>query len=119
MAGSYARFTGKTGLVTGAGMGIGAAIARALGSEGAAVAVVDRDAAAARQASAEITEAGGRGLPGAGGGAGGAARAAGDAFGSLGLLVNNAGALMYGGVPECREQDWHAVVDTNLKGQFL
>ena len=59
MAGSYARFTGKTGLVTGAGMGIGAAIARALGSEGAAVAVVDRDAAAARQVSAEITEAGG------------------------------------------------------------
>ena len=47
MAGSYARFTGKTGMVTGAGMGIGAAIARALAAEGAAVAVVDRDAAAA------------------------------------------------------------------------
>ena len=56
MAGSYARFTGKTGLVTGAGMGIGAAIARALASEGAAVAVMDHGASAAKQVSAEITD---------------------------------------------------------------
>lgn len=124
MAGSYARFTGKTGLVTGAGMGIGAAIARALGSEGAAVAVVDRDAAAARQVSAEITEAGGHAIAVAGSvtdaaDAEGAVQAAVDAFGGLDLLVNNAGVVIYGVLPEYREQDWDTVVDTNLKGQFL
>ena len=46
MTGSYQRFEGKVGIVTGAGMGIGAAIARALAAEGAAVAAFDRDGAA-------------------------------------------------------------------------
>jgi NAD(P)-dependent dehydrogenase (short-subunit alcohol dehydrogenase family) len=124
MAGSYARFTGKTGLVTGAGMGIGAAIARALAGEGAAVAVVDRDAAAAEQVSAEITAAGGRAIAVAGSvtdaaDAERAVQAAADAFGGLDLLVNNAGVVIYGVLPEYREQDWDTVVDTNLKGQFL
>ena len=62
MAGSYTRFTGKAGLVTGAGMGIGAAVARALAGEGAAVAVVDRDAAAAEQVSTQIGQDGGRAI---------------------------------------------------------
>jgi len=86
-------------------MGIGAAIARALAGEGAAVAVVDRDAAAARQVSAEITEAGGRAIAVAGSvtdaaDAERAVQAAADAFGGLDLLVNNAGVVIYGVLPE-------------------
>jgi meso-butanediol dehydrogenase / (S,S)-butanediol dehydrogenase / diacetyl reductase len=124
MAGSYARFAGSAGIVTGAGMGIGAAVARALATEGAAVAVVDRDAAAAEKVSAEITAAGGRAIAVSGsvadaGDAERAVRAATQSFGGLDLLVNNAGVVIYGEVPGYREQDWDTVVDTNLKGQFL
>jgi NAD(P)-dependent dehydrogenase (short-subunit alcohol dehydrogenase family) len=124
MAGSYARFTGKAGIVTGAGMGIGAAVARALADEGAAVAVFDRNAAAAEQVSAQINEAGGRAIAVVGSvsdaaDAQRAVAAAVQAFGGLDVLVNNAGVVIYGGVPDYREQDWDTVVDTNLKGQFL
>jgi NAD(P)-dependent dehydrogenase (short-subunit alcohol dehydrogenase family) len=128
MVGSYARFGGQAAIVTGAGMGIGAAVARALAAEGAAVAVVDRNAAAAEQVSAQIdaqlNAAGGRAIAVVGSvsdaaDAERAVQAATEAFGGVDLLVNNAGVVIYGEVPEYREQDWDTVVDTNLKGQFL
>jgi len=124
MTGSYGRFTGKAGIVTGAGMGIGAAVARALAGEGAAVAVVDRDAAAAERVSAEISAAGGRTIAVTGSVADAAdaeraVQAATRSFGGLDVLVNNAGVVIYGEVPDYREQDWDTVVDTILKGQFL
>lgn len=124
MVGSYARFGGQAAIVTGAGMGIGAAVASALAAEGAAVAVVDRNAAAAEQVSAKIIAAGGRAIAvvGSVGDAADAERAvlaAAEAFGGVDLLVNNAGVVIYGEVPQYREQDWDTVVDTNLKGQFL
>ena len=124
MAGSYGRFTGKAAVVTGAGMGIGAAVARALAGEGAAVAVVDRDETAAGQVSAAIAATGGRAIAVAGSvtepaDAQRAISAAVQAFGGLDLLVNNAGVVIYGVLPEYTEQDWDTVVDTNLKGQFL
>jgi NAD(P)-dependent dehydrogenase (short-subunit alcohol dehydrogenase family) len=40
-------------------------------------------------------------------------------FGHLDLLVNNAGVVIYGEVPDFSEEDWDTVVDTNLKGHFL
>src|SRR5207244_4478059 len=51
---------GRVALVTGAGAGIGAAVARRLADEGATVAVVDRNADAAQAVAAQIGEAGGR-----------------------------------------------------------
>jgi NAD(P)-dependent dehydrogenase (short-subunit alcohol dehydrogenase family) len=124
MVGSYARFAGKAGIVTGAGMGIGAAIARALAGEGAAVGVLDRDAAAAEQVCAQINASGGRAIAVAGSvtdaaDAQRAVQAAAQAVGGLDLLVNNAGVVIYGEVPDYLERDWDTVVDTNLKGQFL
>jgi meso-butanediol dehydrogenase/(S,S)-butanediol dehydrogenase/diacetyl reductase len=124
MVGSYARFGGKVAIVTGAGMGIGAAVASALAAEGAAVAVVDRNAAAAEQVSAKIAAAGGRAIAVTGSvsdaaDAERAVQAAAEAFGGVDLLVNNAGVVIYGEVPQYREQDWDTVLDTNLKGQFL
>jgi NAD(P)-dependent dehydrogenase (short-subunit alcohol dehydrogenase family) len=121
---SYQRFVGKTGVVTGAGMGIGAAVARALASEGASVVIVDLDPAAAQSVASEITGAGGQAVPVVGSvsvaaDAERAVRTAVESFGHLDLLVNNAGVVIYGEVPDFREEDWDTVIDTNLKGQFL
>ena len=57
-----ARLTGRTALVTGGGSGIGAASCRALGREGAAVAVTDLDADSAQRVAKEIENAGGRAI---------------------------------------------------------
>ncbi len=121
---SYDRFAGKVGVVTGGGMGIGAAVASALAAEGAAVAVFDRDPAAAERVAEGIAGAGGRAVAVVGSVAerADAERAVEQtvsAFGGLDLLVNNAGVVVYGEVPDFREEDWDFVLDTNLKGQFL
>ena len=42
-----------------------------------------------------------------------------DAFGRLDILVNNAGINIRGPIEQLSEDDWDAVIDTNLKGPWL
>ncbi|MGH3314515.1 MAG: SDR family NAD(P)-dependent oxidoreductase [Nocardioidaceae bacterium] len=118
------RFAGKVAVVTGAGVGIGRAVAQRLAAEGASVAVVDRDAPAAEATAQALQEGGHRAeavavditSPAA---VEDATRQVVEAFGGIDVLVNNAGVVRYGRVPEFSVEDWDLVVDTNLKGTFL
>jgi NAD(P)-dependent dehydrogenase (short-subunit alcohol dehydrogenase family) len=113
------RFAGKVALVTGAGAGIGAATATALAAEAAAVAVVDRDPAAAEAVASEI---GGLPLRADVRSSRDARAAIGECaarLGGLDVLVNNAGVVRYGELPDLSEEDWDLQLDTNLKGPYL
>lgn len=114
--------TSKTALVTGAARGIGFAIASRLATDGARVALLDLDAAAAEAAAKKI-----------GGGAislaadvtkaadvDGAVRRVVDAWGRLDILVNNAGITGRSfPIWELSDEDWRRVIDADLTSVFL
>jgi NAD(P)-dependent dehydrogenase (short-subunit alcohol dehydrogenase family) len=122
------RFISRTALVTGAGSGIGRAVALALATEGANVIVAGRRREAIEETVALIERGGGaRGKAVAypadvtsSADARALAQAAVDTFGSLDVAVNNAGVLRGGGTPlaDLAEADWHAQLDTNVTGVF-
>jgi 3-oxoacyl-[acyl-carrier protein] reductase len=109
-------------LVTGASKGIGAAIARALGSDGWIVGVNYRsDADGARQTVAAIEQAGGRAVALAGDVTNGAPDElfkALEEHGPVLALVNNAGVRADGLAVQLDDDDWQTVIDTNLTAAF-
>jgi glucose 1-dehydrogenase len=119
------RLTGKVAIVTGAGRGIGRAIAVGYAREGARVVVnYSRSRAAAEEAVQEIQTAGGKAV---------ACHAdvadleshsplierTLEAFGSLDILVNNAGIEHNEPVLEARPETWEETVAVNLKGAYF
>ena len=111
----------KTALITGAGRGIGRAIAECFVREGARVAVADIDS---NTANATATAIGPEALGLAMDVSSKAAVLAGtaqvlDEFGQLDILVNNAGYLVYTTFESCSEENWDRIVDVNMKGPFL
>ena len=115
---------GKVAFVTGASRGIGRAIALTLAEAGADVAVnYAGNAAAAEEVAAEIRKMGRRALILQGDVSQSEAAAAMlDAvvaeFGRCDILVNNAGITRDGLLMRMKEEDWDAVLNTNLKGVF-
>jgi len=123
MATSPFTLESKTALITGSGRGIGRAIAQKLVAAGAAVMINDLDPAPAAEASSAIQSAGGR-----------AAHLAGDitrpefpqqlvdatlaAFGSLDIIVNNAGYTWHNLIQKTTDEQFQAMLDIHIVAPF-
>jgi len=118
------RLKGKIAIVTGAGDGIGEAIAKAYGAEGAVVIGCARTLEKVERVINDIKAAGGEGI---------AVRAdvskkedvdnlfkfTKEKYGRVDILANNAGITADGRLVKMSEADWDKVIDINLKGVFL
>jgi 3-oxoacyl-[acyl-carrier protein] reductase len=117
-------FQGRTAIVTGGTRGIGRAIAKELASRGASLAFsFTKNRELADDLVAELQSAGGRALAFQGDVADAKAaeemvRSVKAEFGSVDYLVNNAGITRDKLLMTMSEDDWDAVIDTNLKGVF-
>lgn len=117
------KLQGKTALVTGAGRGIGRAIALKLAGEGARVALNDLDEAPAQEVAAEIEALGGEAMAMAGdvtadGFADAFVKAAVERFGGLDIIVNNAGYSWDTVIQKTTDEQFDAMLDIHVKAPF-
>jgi NAD(P)-dependent dehydrogenase (short-subunit alcohol dehydrogenase family) len=123
---------GKVAIVTGAGQGVGRAIAEGLAKSGASVVINDvgvtltgeaENASAAEEAAAAIREAGGQAAANRESVADWASaqrivQTALDNFGRVDIVVNNAGILRDAIFHRMEPDEWRAVIDVHLHGSF-
>ena len=118
------RLAGTRAVITGAGRGLGLAVAELFVSEGAAVVLADLDAVAVTAAAHRLEAAGGTAI-GVRADVAAAAdvqalvAAAAERLGGLDVLVNNAGIVSAGSVTEVDEAHWNRVLRVNLTGSYL
>ncbi len=113
--------TGRVALVTGSTRGIGRAIAESLANAGARLAVVGRDAERANEAAATVSaESRGYGCDmGDAKAVAGLVESVERDFGAVDILVNNAGLNRDNLLMRLKDDDWDAVLNTNLRGAFV
>jgi NAD(P)-dependent dehydrogenase (short-subunit alcohol dehydrogenase family) len=123
---------GKVAIVTGAGQGVGRAIAEGLANAGASVVINDvgvtltgetENASAAEEAAAAIREAGGKAAANRESVADWVSaqrivQTALDSFGRIDIVVNNAGILRDAIFHRMEPDEWRAVIDVHLHGSF-
>ena len=116
---------GRVAIVTGGGRGIGRAVAVRLGREGAEVAISYRSNDASAEESAEAVRATGarceifKGDVASADDVAALFKGVGDAFGQIDILVNNAGVTRDNLMMRMKEEEFDAVLRTNLKGTYL
>lgn len=115
------RLKGKIAVITGAGRGIGRAIALRLAEEGAHVVAADIDQASAEDTANQIESLGAESLAlkvdvCSGDQVKAMVAAAVNRFGRIDILVNNAGITIAKPVVEFEEAEWDRMIDVNLKG---
>lgn len=119
------RLTDKIAVITGAGGGIGRAVARQLVEEGAEVVVTDIEFEKAKRVSEEVKQIREeKGFPlkvdvTKSQEIENMVKEVVDKFGRIDILVNLSGVLKVSPVVKMREEDWDAVIEVNLKGTFL
>jgi NADP-dependent 3-hydroxy acid dehydrogenase YdfG len=112
---------GKVALITGASSGIGAATALKLAKNGARVGLAARRADRLAALVAEIEKDGGQAIAlemdvvDSASVASGVAKLA-DAFGAIDILFNNAGLMPLSDIDALKVEEWHRMVDVNIKG---
>ncbi|MCY3544314.1 MAG: SDR family oxidoreductase [Chloroflexi bacterium] len=124
MANSDGRLAGKVAVITGAGKGIGRALAVGFAAEGASVCCAARTASDIEAVVGEITDSGGSAI---------AIqadvtslddmermhKAAADAFGGVDIVVVNAGGnIGAGSIEDSEPEEWTSTIDLNLKGAY-
>lgn len=123
MAGSGRLLDGKAALITGAGRGIGRAIAEAFAAQGCAIAAAARTRTEVEAVATSIRDAGGKAIalacdvtdPEQVQNAVGEAH---DSFGAIDILVNNAGVALFKPFHELNADEWQRTMDVNLNGAF-